>query len=146
MAFSEVYTALQQGVVDGEENSVSNKYTQKMHEVQKHLTISDHGVIMYAVIVNKKFWEGLPPDVHKALQQAMDEASAYERSIGQKENDDALEKIREAKTTEIYVLPASERAVWRQAMLPLYKQYESSVGKDNLDAIEKLVAGASKPN
>src|SRR5690242_16065706 len=144
MAFSEVYTALQQGVVDGEENSISNKYTQKMHEVQKHITMSDHGVIMYAVIVNKKFWEGLPSDVHKALQQAMDEASRYERSIAQKENDDALAKIKEAKTTEIYVLPAAEKAAWRKAMLPLYKQYEGSVGKDNLDAIEKIVAESSK--
>jgi C4-dicarboxylate-binding protein DctP len=144
MAFSEVYTALQQGVVDGEENSISNKYTQKMHEVQKHITMSDHGVIMYAVIVNKKFWEGLPSDVHRELQAAMDEASKYERSIAQKENDDALEKIREAKTTEIYVLPQSEKAVWRKAMLPLYKQYEGSVGKDNLDAIEKIVAESSK--
>jgi C4-dicarboxylate-binding protein DctP len=144
MAFSEVYTALQQGVVDGEENSISNKYTQKMHEVQKHLTMSDHGVIMYAVIVNKKFWEGLPSDVHKALQEAMDEASRYERSIAQKENDDALEKIKQAKTTEIYVLPAAEKAAWRKAMLPLYQQYEGSVGKDNLDAIEKIVAESAK--
>jgi C4-dicarboxylate-binding protein DctP len=144
MAFSEVYTALQQGVVDGEENSVSNKYTQKMHEVQKHLTVSDHGVIMYAVIVNRKFWEGLPADVRKGLQEAMDEASKYERSIAQKENEDALRKIREAKTTEIYYLPEAEKATWRKAMLPLYKQYEGSVGKDNLDAIEKLVAESSK--
>jgi C4-dicarboxylate-binding protein DctP len=144
MAFSEVYTALQQGVVDGEENSVSNKYTQKMHEVQKHLTVSDHGVIMYAVIVNKKFWEGLPADVRRVLQEAMDEASKYERSIAQKENEDALRKIKEAKTTEIYYLPDAEKATWRKAMLPLYKQYEGSVGKDNLDAIEKLVAESSK--
>ena len=61
MAFSEVYTALQQGVVDGTENPVSNLYTQKMNEVQKHLTISGHGYLGYAVITNKKFWEGLPP-------------------------------------------------------------------------------------
>jgi len=144
MAFSEVYTALQQGVVDGEENSISNKYTQKMHEVQKYMTLSDHGVIMYAVIVNKKFWEGLPADIRDTLARAMDDASKYERSIAQKENDDALEKIRAAKTTEIYVLPASEKAVWRKAMLPLYQQYEDVVGKDNLQAIEKIVAESSK--
>ena len=144
MAFSEVYQALQTGVVDGTENPPSNEYTQKMHEVQKYTVLSDHGYVGYAVIVNKKFWEGLPADVHKALQEAIDEASKYERSIAQKENDDALEKIREAKTTEIYVLPAAEKAAWRQAMLPLYKQYESSVGKDNLDAIEKIVAESSK--
>jgi C4-dicarboxylate-binding protein DctP len=144
MAFSEVYTALQQGVVDGEENSISNKYTQKMHEVQKHLTVSDHGVIMYAVVVNKKFWEGLPADIRKSLDEAMAEASRYERGIAQKENDDALEKIRAARTTEIYVLPAAEKALWRKAMLPLYQQYEGVVGKDTIQAIEKIVAETEK--
>jgi len=77
MAFSEVYTALQQGVVDGEENTPSNKYTQKMHEVQKHMTMSDHGVVMYAVVVNKKFWDGLPPDIRKSLDEAMAESTKY---------------------------------------------------------------------
>src|SRR5258708_31854204 len=77
MAFSEVYTALQQGVVDGEENTSSNKYTQKMHEVQKHMTISDHGVAMYAVIVNKTFWDRLPPDIRKTLAEAMAEPRPY---------------------------------------------------------------------
>ncbi len=62
MAFSEVYQALQTGVVDGTENPPSNMYTQKMHEVQKHATLSNHGYLGYAVIVNKKFWDGLPAD------------------------------------------------------------------------------------
>src|SRR5213079_864064 len=77
MAFSEVYTALQQGVVDGEENTPSNKYTQKMHEVQKHMTLSDHGVVMYAVIVNKKFWDALPADIRRSLVEAMAESTQY---------------------------------------------------------------------
>lgn len=85
VAFSEVYTALQQGVVDGTENPMSNLYTQKMHEVQKHLTISDHGYLGYAVITNKKFWEGLPADLRAILEQAMQEVTKYEREIAQKE-------------------------------------------------------------
>jgi C4-dicarboxylate-binding protein DctP len=144
MAFSEVYTALQQGVVDGEENTPSNKYTQKMHEVQKHMTMSDHGVVMYAVVVNKKFWDGLPPDIRKSLNEAMAESTKYVWDIAKKENDDALAKIRAAKTTEIYVLPPAEKAVWRKAMLPLYKEYEGVVGKDTLQAIEKTVAQTAK--
>lgn len=143
MAFSEVYTALQQGVVDGEENTASNKYTQKMHEVQKHMTLSDHGVVMYAVVVNKKFWDGLPADIRKILNQAMAESTQYVWDIAQKENDDALAKIKAAKTTEVYVLPAAEKAVWRKAMLPLYQEYEGVVGKDTLQAIEKTVARSS---
>jgi len=140
MAFSEVYTALQQGVVDGEENTPSNKYTQKMHEVQKYMTMSDHGVVMYAVIVNKKFWDGLPADIRKSLSEAMAESTQYVWEIAKKENDDAIAKIRAAKTTDIYVLPAAEKAAWRKAMLPLYQEYEGIVGKDTLQAIEKTVA------
>ena len=140
MAFSEVYTALQQGVVDGEENTPSNKYTQKMHEVQKHMTLSDHGVVMYAVVVNRKFWDGLPPDIRKSLNEAMAESTRYVWRIAKQENDDALAKIRAAKTTEIYALPPAEKAVWRKAMLPLYQQYEDVVGKETLQAIERTVA------
>ncbi len=144
MAFSEVYTALQQGVVDGEENTPSNKYTQKMHEVQKYMTMSDHGVVMYAVVVNKKFWDGLPPDIRKSLNEAMVESTKYVWRIAKQENDDAVAKIRAAKTTEIYVLPPAEKAAWRKAMLPLYQQYEDVVGKDTLQAIEKTVAQSAK--
>jgi len=144
MAFSEVYTALQQGVVDGEENTPSNKYTQKMHEVQKHMTMSDHGVVMYAVVVNKKFWDGLPPDIRKSLDEAMAESTKYVWQIARQENEDALAKIKAAKTTEVYVLPAAEKAVWRKAMLPLYQEYEGVVGKDTLQAIEKTVAQSAK--
>ena len=144
MAFSEVYTALQQGVVDGEENTPSNKYTQKMHEVQKHMTMSDHGVVMYAVVVNKKFWDGLPPDIRKSLDEAMAESTKYVWQIAKQENDDAVAKIKAAKTTEIYVLPPAEKAVWRKAMLPLYREYEGVVGKDTLQAIEKTVAQSEK--
>ena len=144
MAFSEVYTALQQGVVDGEENTPSNKYTQKMHEVQKYMTMSDHGVVMYAVVVNKKFWDGLPPDIRKSLNEAMAESTKYVWQIAKQENDDAVAKIKAARTTEIYVLPPAEKAVWRKAMLPLYQQYEDVVGKDTLQAIETSVAQSAK--
>ena len=90
MAFSEVYQALQTGVVDGTENPPSNFYTQKMHEVQKYLTMSEHGYLGYAVIVNKKFWDGLPADVRTTLEGAMKDATKYanervvfDRPIGQ---------------------------------------------------------------
>ena len=88
MAFSEVYQALQTGVVDGTENPPSNLYTQKMYEVQKYVTKSDHGYLGYAVIVNKAFWEGLPPDIRTALEEAMAEATVYANEIAKQENED----------------------------------------------------------
>lgn len=144
MAFSEVYTALQQGVVDGTENPVSNLYTQKMHEVQKHLTISNHGYLGYAVIVNKRFWDGLPQDIRAALEAAMREATDYERRIAQEENDDALAKVRAAGMTEIYELRPEEREAWRKALLPVHQQFEQVVGKENLEAVYSITKVAER--
>jgi C4-dicarboxylate-binding protein DctP len=144
MAFSEVYTALQQGVVDGTENPLSNIYTQKMHEVQKHMTMSDHGYLGYAVITNKKFWDGLTEDQRSLISQAMKEATVYERSIAQQEGDDSLAKIRAAKTTEIYTLTDAERAEWMKALLPVHKEFESVVGKENLQEVYDIAAQVAK--
>lgn len=144
MAFSEVYTALQQGVVDGTENPLSNVYTQKMHEVQKHMTLSDHGYLGYAVITNKKFWDGLTDAQRKLVSQAMKEATEFERGIAKQENDESLAKIRDAKTTQIYTLTAAERAEWMKALLPVHKEFESVVGKENLQEVYDIAAQVEK--
>ena len=109
MAFSEVYQALQTGVVDGTENPPSNFYTQKMHEVQKYLALTDHGYLGYAVIVNKKFWDGLPADIRTTLEGAMKDATKFANDIAQKENDDALEAVKETGKTEIITLTRRRR-------------------------------------
>jgi C4-dicarboxylate-binding protein DctP len=137
LAFSEVYQALQTGVVDGTENPPSNMYTQKMHEVQKHLSISNHGYLGYAVIVNKKFWDGLPTDVRGQLEQAMRDATTFEKAIAQRDNDMALEAIRKAGKTTIYTLTPQQQAEWRKALAPVQKQMESRIGKDLITSINK---------
>lgn len=137
MAFSEVYQALQTGVVDGTENPVSNLYTQKMHEVQKYLTISDHGYLGYAVIVNKKFWDGLPADIRTALEAAMKDATKYANDIAKKENDDALELVKKSGKTQIVTLTAEEKKAWKKAMAPVHTESESRVGKELIQSIYK---------
>ena len=144
MAFSEVYTALQQGVVDGTENPVSNLYTQKMHEVQKHLTISDHGYLGYAVISNKKFWDALPKDIRTELEKALQETTIYERDIAQKENDEALVKVRAAGATDVYVLQLKDRLAWHKVLLPVHKEFEEIIGKDLIFAIFNVAAQVEK--
>jgi C4-dicarboxylate-binding protein DctP len=109
MAFSEVYQALQTGVVDGTENPISNLYTQKMHEVQKHLTLTEHGYLGYAVIVNKKFWSGLPADIRQQLEEAMVQATHYANEIAKSENDNALAAVKKSGKTEVYVPTKEER-------------------------------------
>jgi C4-dicarboxylate-binding protein DctP len=140
LAFSEVYQALQTGVVDGTENPPSNMYTQKMHEVQKHVTVSNHGYLGYAVIVNKKFWDGLPPDIRTSLETAMRDATTFEKAIAQRDNDIAMDAIKKAGKTTIYTLTAKEQAEWRKALLPVQKDMESRIGKDLIQAINKEAA------
>ncbi len=137
LAFSEVYQALQTGVVDGTENPPSNMYTQKMHEVQKYATLSNHGYLGYAVIVNKKFWDGLPADIRSALEGAMREATTYEKAIAQRDNDMAVEAMKKAGRTTFYTLTPQEQAAWQKVLLPVHKQMESRIGADLVNAISK---------
>jgi C4-dicarboxylate-binding protein DctP len=137
MAFSEVYQALQTGVVDGTENPPSNFYTQKMQEVQKYLALTDHGVIEYAVIVNKKFWDGLPADVRGALTGAMKDATKFANDIAKSENDEALEAVRKSGKTQILTLTAAEKAAMKKALVAVHKENESRVGKDIIAEVYK---------
>jgi len=139
MAFSEVYQALQTGVVDGTENPPSNFYTQKMNEVQKYLTMTDHGVIEYAVIVNKKFWDGLPPDIRTILEGAMKDATKYANDIAKEENDKALAAVKATGKTEIVPLTPDAKAAWKKALLPVHREMESRIGKDIIDQVYKQI-------
>jgi C4-dicarboxylate-binding protein DctP len=144
MAFSEVYQALATGVVDGTENPPSNEYTQKMHEVQKYTMRSQHGYVGYAVITNKKFWDGLPADVRAGLEKAMAEATAFTNDIAQKENDGAVEAMRKSGKTEMVELTAEQKAAWRKALDPVYDEMASRVGKETIAEFQKAAgAGAT---
>jgi C4-dicarboxylate-binding protein DctP len=137
MAFSEVYQALQTGVVDGCENTPSNYLTQKFDEVQKDITVSNHAHLQYAVIVNSKFWSGLPADIRGQLEKAMNEATDYTNSIAHTENVDALEQIKKkGKATLHYLTPAQIKA-WQVAMAPTYKWAKGRVGQEVLDVLSK---------
>jgi C4-dicarboxylate-binding protein DctP len=137
MAFSEVYQALQTGVVDGQENTWSNIYTQKMHEVQKYATVTNHGYIGYVVVANKKFWEGMPGDIRAACEKALKEATEYGNGQSAKENDDALADIRKSGKTEILNLTQEQDAAMRKAMMPVYKEVASRVGQPLIDEFLK---------
>ncbi|MRR50150.1 MAG: DctP family TRAP transporter solute-binding subunit [Rhodocyclaceae bacterium] len=137
LAFSEVYQALQTGVVDGTENPISNLYTQKMHEVQKHLTLTEHGYLGYAVITNKKFWDGLPSDIRKQLEDAMEQASRYANQIAKVENDQALENVKKSGKTQVYAPTAEERMAFKKAMIKTHSDMESRIGKDLIQSIYK---------
>jgi C4-dicarboxylate-binding protein DctP len=143
MAFGEVYQALQTGVVDGQENTTSNIYSQKMHEVQKYMTMTNHGYIGYVVVVNKKFWDGLPADIRGQLEKAMKEATEFGNGQSAKENDEALAEIKKTGKTEIITLTPEQDAAMRKAMDPVYKDVASRVGQPLIDEFVKETGGVS---
>lgn len=140
MAFSDVFPALQSGVVDGTENPISNLYTQKMHEVQKHVVLTRHGYLGYAVIVNKKFWDGLPSDLRRRLEQAMKESTAYANRIALEKNQEDLAHVKAAGRTLVYTPTDEERLALKKALLPVHAQVESRIGKQLLKEIYKTTA------
>jgi len=139
MAFSEVYQALQTGVVDGTENPISNFYTQKMFEVQKYLTLTDHGYLGYAVIVNKKFWEGLPADIRTQLEIAMKESTDYANKIAKASNDKDLESVKASGKTEVTVLTPEQRNAFKTVLLPVADKMASRIGQETIDNFRKAV-------
>jgi C4-dicarboxylate-binding protein DctP len=143
MAFSDVYQALQTGVVDGTENPPSNMYTQKMHEVQKHATLSNHGYLGYAVIVNKSFWDNLPADIRSGLEKAMAEATIYANNISEQENDQAIVEMRKSGKTTFYELTPQEQAAWHKALEPVTAEMASRVSKGLITEFQNATAAVS---
>src|SRR5204862_2950557 len=143
MAFSEVYQAMQTGVVDGIENVPSNFYTQKMQEVQKYMALTNHGYIGYAVIVNKKFWDGLPADIRATLTQALREATIFANDIASEANNDAVGAIAGSGKTEVIRLTPEQRAQGKKALAVVRHEVEGRIGKDLIQAIENEVGHGS---
>jgi len=137
LAFSEVYQALQTGVVDGQENTWSNIYSQKFYEVQKTIANTNHGVIDYMVVTNAKWWDGLPEDVRKGLAQAMEEATKYANDEAAKLNERDRKLIEDAKKAKVQTLSKEDVAAWREAMKPVWQKFEGDIGKDLIEAAQK---------
>jgi C4-dicarboxylate-binding protein DctP len=133
MAFSEVYLALQQGVVDGQENTWSNILTQKFHEVQNGITETDHGVVDYLVVTSTEFWDGLPDDVRSQLEQIFAEVTAESNSQSNQLNLEAREEI-VAAGVEIRQLTPEQRQKWVDAMKPVWEEFAEEIGQENIDA------------
>ncbi len=137
MAFSEVYQALQTGVVDGTENPPSNLYTQKMHEVQKYVTMSNHGYLGYAVLVNKKFWMGLPANIRTALESSMKDATIFANSVAKKDNDEAMAAVKKSGKSQIITLTPQEKAAWKKAMDKAHKDNIARIGAATVQEVYK---------
>ncbi|MEP6996157.1 MAG: TRAP transporter substrate-binding protein [Betaproteobacteria bacterium] len=137
LAFSEVYQALQTGVVDGQENTWSNIWSQKFYEVQKTIAVTNHGVIDYMVVTNAKWWNGLPADVRGGLSAAMKEATAYGNKLANDLNEQDRKHIADAGKAKIQELSKDDIAAWKKTMEPVWNKFEGDIGKDLIQAAQK---------
>jgi C4-dicarboxylate-binding protein DctP len=141
MAFSEVYLALQQGVVDGQENTWSNILTQKFHEVQDGITETNHGVIDYLVVTSTEFWDSLDDEVRGKLEQIFAEVTAESNTRSNELNQQAREQIA-AAGVEIRELTPEQRQMWVDVMRPVWDEFADQIGQDNIDAAMASNQGA----
>jgi C4-dicarboxylate-binding protein DctP len=134
LPFSEVYSALQQGVVDATENPLSNFYTKKFHEVQSSLTLSSHGYLGYLVVMNEQFWNKLPKDLQEKVLQAMKEATKLEREETAIEDAKIMEELTKyAQTTnklKIIELTPEQKQQWQKVMATVYPKFYDVIGED----------------
>src|SRR5690554_4922059 len=137
LAFSEVYQALQTGVVDGQENIWSNIYSQKFHEVQKTIANTNHGVIDYMVVTNAKWWDGLPEDIRAGLEKAMEEATVFANNKAAELNERDRKRILEANQAKVQELSKEDVAAWRKAMEPVWQKFEADIGADLIQSALK---------
>ncbi|MQA97721.1 MAG: DctP family TRAP transporter solute-binding subunit [Streptosporangiales bacterium] len=138
MAFSEVYNALQQGVVDGQENPYSNIESQNMHTVQKHITESNHGYVGYVLVINTDFFNKLPKDLQDTVVKAADEASTFNRQVAAQINEEAKQTILKSGKTKITKLSDAERQAFKDAVVPsVWREYEDVIGKEIIGELLK---------
>jgi C4-dicarboxylate-binding protein DctP len=138
MAFSEVYGALQTGVVDGQENTWSNIYGKKFFEVQDGITESNHGIIDYLVVTSTEWWDGLPDNVRGQLQTILDEVTQTRNAESTRVNEEAKQAVIAAGST-VRTLTSEQRAKWVAVMKPVWSKFEADIGAD-------LIAGAQAAN
>jgi C4-dicarboxylate-binding protein DctP len=134
MSFSEVYMALQTGTVDGQENTWSNIYSQKFHEVQPYITYSNHGLLDYMLITSQRFWKGLPDDVRSELEKIIAEVTVKVNQLADAENQEAMENIQKSGKTEIIELTKEDKAKWREAMQPVWNEFKDEIGGQYVEA------------
>ncbi len=137
MAFSEVYGALQTGVVDGQENTWSNIYGQKFFEVQDGITETNHGIIDYLVVTSTDFLDSLEPDVRDQFLTILGEVTDTRNAEAFAVNEEAKQAIIDAGG-EIRELNAEERQAWVDTMRPVWDKFVEDVGQDNIDAAQKI--------
>ena len=134
--FVNVHDALRSGKLDGQENTPVNIISQHLNEVQTHLTLSNHGYLAYAVLVNQAFWDHLPAPIRTVLEGALRDATAFENGLAETENAKALERIQNAGNMIIYRPNPAELRAWARTMNAAYAQSQAWIDPQMMAAVQ----------
>jgi tripartite ATP-independent transporter DctP family solute receptor len=138
LPFNEVYRNLDSGAVDGQENTVSNIFSKRLYQVQRYMTLSNHGYLGYAVIMNKPFWDRLPQDVRAHIADAMAETSRWMNEHAVSINQSQLREMREVSDIRISHLNEQQKEAWIKALEPIYDEFAPLIGKQLTRTILQL--------
>lgn len=137
-SFNDTYSLIEEGKVDGEENTISNIYSRKFYTVQEHMTITNHGYLGYAVMMNQEVWNQQSEKTQQVLLEAMEETTIWNDLNARKLNEDQLAQIKAQSSIQIHELTETEQRRWREKLGPIYKEYGASIGGGLLEKLTSL--------
>jgi tripartite ATP-independent transporter DctP family solute receptor len=143
--FNQTYRSMENNSVDGGENSISNIYTKKFYQVQKYLTISNHGYLGYGVLMNKSFWNKLPEEIKQAVKEAMQEATVWANQNAVTMNNKQWSELQAIGGMQIHILSPEEKREWMSKLEPVYQQNEGLIGKDLMEAVRTIKTKYANP-
>ncbi len=141
MPFSEVFTALQQKTIDGQENPIPTIWLSKFYEVQKYVSLTGHVYGPHLLLINKKLFDSFPAEDQKAIAAAAQESAIYQRALNRKMNRDFVADLRKAGITVTELTPEQKKA-FQDAVAPVYVTWEPKIGKALMDEFKATVAKA----
>ncbi|RSD29488.1 DctP family TRAP transporter solute-binding subunit [Mesobacillus subterraneus] len=136
-SFNEVYQLLEKNKIDGQENTYSNIVSKRIHTQQKYLTASNHGYLGYVVLLKKEFWDQLPEEVQKILQESIKEVTDWEKEMARKMNEESLQELKDCKCVEIHFLSKEEKRLWEEALKPIYQRFEDRFGAEYINQLPR---------
>ena len=139
--FNNVFQSLDEGVIDAQENTMSNITSKSLHNRQQYLTVSNHGYLGYVLLMNKQFWGELPDDVRLLIEDTLSEVTEWQQGIAQQLNEQELSKLEECDCIQIYHLSDEEKQQWEDAFTPVYDYYQNRFGAENIHSLPKIKGG-----
>lgn len=138
-SFDQVYEELEKKEIDAQENTISNIYSKGFYKLQKNLTITNHGILGYAVMINEDFFNSLPTNLQNDLIEVMDEVTAWNFEQSKQMNEENLSRLRELSEIRIETLSSAEKAEWQKVFEPIYAYYKNEVSDTYLHEIKQLI-------